>query len=118
MYRGLAGLAGDFEDSERSQHDTLASSEHLPLFGSKSFPAPEVKLMVAVLADAIICFIKYARGKQRREQRLYSETEKWLLAEDSNWLFSFESLCEFLEINPRYLRGGLLRLKQQLEARE
>jgi hypothetical protein len=70
------------------------------------------------LADAIICFIKYAKAKQSREQRLFREAEQWLLADDLNWLFSFENLCGFLEINPRYLRGGLLRLKQPREARE
>ncbi|TMA88185.1 MAG: hypothetical protein E6J74_28025 [Deltaproteobacteria bacterium] len=74
--------------------------------------------MAAVLDDAIICFIKYLTAKQRRDRRLFRETEEWLFAEDSNWPFSFENLCGFLEINPHYLRGGLLRLKQQLGTRE
>ena len=85
---------------------------------TRSFPAPEAELVAAVLDDAIICFIKYATAKQRREQRLFRETEEWLFAEDANWPFSFENLCGFLEINPHYLRSGLMRLKQQLEGGE
>jgi hypothetical protein len=118
MYHGLCGLAGNSENSEQSQPASLSSTEYLPRFDSRSFPAPEVELVAAVLDDAIICFIKYATAKQRREQRLFRETEAWLFAEDANWPFSFENLCGFLEINPHYLRSGLLRLKQQLEARE
>jgi hypothetical protein len=118
MHHGLRGLAGDAEDSEKSQPDWLSSTEYLPRFDSRSFPAPEAELVAAVLDDAIICFIKYATAKQRREQRLFRETEEWLFAEDANWPFSFENLCGFLEINPNYLRSGLMRLKQQLEAGE
>jgi hypothetical protein len=118
MHHGLRGLAGDSEDSEKSQPDRLSSTEYLPRFDSRSFPAPEAELVAAVLYDAIICFIKYATAKQRREQRLFRETEEWLFAEDANWPFSFENLCGFLEINPHYLRSGLMRLKKQLEAGE
>jgi len=118
MHRELCGVAGDSEDSEKSQPNRLSSTEYLPVVDSRSFRAPEVNLMAAVLDDAIICFIKYLTAKQRRDRRLFRETEEWLFAEDSNWPFSFENLCGFLEINPHYLRGGLLRLKQQLGTRE
>jgi hypothetical protein len=117
MYRRVRDFTGGAEDSAWSQDDAPSSTEYAPVFHSRSFAAPEVKLMAAVLDDAIICFKKYATAKQCREQRLFRQTEAWLFGEDSTWPFSFENLCEFLEINPSYLRGGLLRLKQQLEAR-
>lgn len=57
MHRELCGVAGDSEDSEKSQPNRLSSTEYLPVVDSRSFRAPEVNLMAAVLDDAIICFI-------------------------------------------------------------
>lgn len=116
MYRGVWDLTGGAEDPAWSQADASSSTEYAAGFHSRSLAAPEVKLIAAVLDDAISCFKKYATAKECREQRLFRETEEWLFGEDPSWPFSFENLCEFLEINPSYLRGGLLRLKQQLQA--
>lgn len=34
--------------------------------------------------------------------------------EDTNWPFSFESICPILAINPEYFRSSLQRWKQRL----
>ena len=67
----------------------------------------EEKLMVAVLEDAIKCFQKYALGHDHWEKRLFQEVEDWILKKNGEWLYSFENICETLQLNADYIRKGL-----------
>ncbi len=69
---------------------------------------PEQKLMLAVLDDAVICFQKYFAARDEMEAREFREAEEWILLQEKDWLFSFDNICESLDLNPRYIRGGLL----------
>jgi hypothetical protein len=37
----------------------------------------------------------------------FDEALKWIASNDRGWFFSYENICETLEINPEYLRRGL-----------
>ena len=72
----------------------------------------EEKLMLAVLADAIDDFKKHVFSKDQRGQKLFQEAEEWFLEKDDDQLFSFEYICATLQLNPAYIRRGLLSWKQ------
>ena len=72
----------------------------------------EEKLMLAVLADAIDHFQKYALAKDERRRKLFQEAEEWFLEKDDDQLFSFEYICATLQLHPDYIRRGLLAWKQ------
>jgi hypothetical protein len=72
----------------------------------------EEGLMLAVLENAIEYFQKYALAQSEREKRLFREAEEWILEKNSDWFFSFENICETLELYPDYIRQGLLRWKE------
>jgi len=66
--------------------------------------------MLAVLEDAITCFQVHFAARDKQKTRLFREAEEWiLLQEKSDWLFSFDNICETLGLNPGYIREGLLR---------
>ena len=67
----------------------------------------ERRLMAAVLADAIDCFQKYLHTKESRHQQLFRQTEKWLLGASTRWIFSFESICEVLDLDANHARASL-----------
>ena len=46
---------------------------------------------------------------EARAKLLGREAEKWLFSDDSNWLFSFLSICGALDLCPQYIRQGLKR---------
>jgi len=69
--------------------------------------------MLAVLEDAIQCFQDNASARSGRRKRLFEEAEEWILEANSDWVFSFESICEVLGFNPQYVRQGLLRWKEK-----
>jgi hypothetical protein len=65
--------------------------------------------MLAVLEDAIWSYITYP---SKRDPHFF-EVEDWFWQENSNWLFSFENICDVLNLSPQRIRQGLLRHKSQ-----
>ena len=73
----------------------------------------EEALMLAVLADAVDCFQKYLFAVGPHEQKNFRDAEAWILERNAEWIFSFDNICEALELDPDYLRTGLLQWKQK-----
>jgi hypothetical protein len=61
------------------------------------------------LEDAVDCFQNNVLAQSLKSRRLFQEAEKWIVEVDDGWLFSFENVCETLDLNPAYVRQGLLR---------
>lgn len=76
----------------------------------------EIALMRAVLEDAISCFQGQFTTNREGAQRLGREAEEWIFTNNPHWLFSFVSICAVLELDPEYLRAGLLHWRQQHSA--
>jgi hypothetical protein len=72
----------------------------------------EERLMLAVLQDAVECFQENVLSQQPWEKKLFQEAENWVLAKNTDWLFSFENICETLQLHPDYIRRGLLIWKE------
>jgi len=64
-------------------------------------------LMLAVLEDAITCYQRYARARSPGTRQLFEDARAWLESEDRSTLFSFESICDALEISPGFVRRRL-----------
>jgi hypothetical protein len=64
-------------------------------------------VMRAVLLDAIMCL--RGRGRPARDrERLAREARHWMASTVRTWPFSFESICDVLELSAPYLRHLLL----------
>lgn len=72
---------------------------------------PELKLVLAVLEDALDRLAKYLRTSGRKGKSAYRETEAWIFAQKDDRVFSFASVCEILGIDPDYLRAGVRQWK-------
>jgi hypothetical protein len=69
--------------------------------------------MLAVLEDAIDCYQKFAHARDPRGTQMFEEAREWVLSTDRSWLFSFENICDTLEINAGYVRRGLREWKER-----
>jgi hypothetical protein len=69
--------------------------------------------MFAVLEDAIDCYLKNMTAKSRHRRILFYEVQNWMNARNRAGLFSYETLCEGLEIDPVALRAALERRLRQ-----
>jgi hypothetical protein len=94
------------------QPDVLLVSEYLQVYQSSAAYTPEIKLIAAVLEDAIDCYVKNLGAKTRRGKRICNEAEEWIFGQNDDWIFSFENICEMLKLEPNYIRRILLRHKQ------
>jgi hypothetical protein len=72
---------------------------------------PEQHLLLAVLDDAIWTYL-YGKGKYG--QNYQRQAEKWLWSDESWWVVSFRTVCEQLDLNPNWIRGGLLKAQKRL----
>jgi len=86
-----------------------SESDSLGFYGTGDLQ-PEKRLIFAVLLDAVECFQKYAGHEA---DRLFRDTGKWIFENDREWPFSFINICEAVDINPKYLRKGLLQWRQR-----
>jgi|SRR3954470_17995983 hypothetical protein len=82
----------------------------------KSVRCGEEALMFAVLKSCVEDLQKYADAKTKKGKELYSQAEQWVLQKDSEFPFSFESICEVLNFNPDYIRNGLLQCRKTKRA--
>lgn len=98
------------------QPDVLLPEEYLDTYRRKSHVEPEKRLMLAILEDAVGCYQKHIDARKPREKTMFQESEEWIFETDSSWLFSFESICEYLGIEPEYFRKRLLKWKQGRES--
>jgi hypothetical protein len=97
--------------------DALLPAQFYAAFRGGSAVRGEKKLMLAVLQDALDCYQKYAFAKDGAGQQLFTDAHSWISCPDRNWYFSFENICETLEISPDYLRGGVEQWRQQASIR-
>lgn len=67
----------------------------------------ERSLMFAVLQEAVQSYLKYGHSTTQRGRRLFAETKAWFQNTDVDYVFSFESICVHLQLDPAYLRRGL-----------
>jgi hypothetical protein len=70
----------------------------------------ELKLLLAVLEDAIRCYLRYAEVKGGERRREFIEVRNWFegaRAGARGDIFSFENLCAALSIEPQILLARL-----------
>lgn len=68
---------------------------------------PEIRLMLAVMEDAVATYQRYAAEQTRRNRRLFEEARSWILSTDTSWPYSFENICAALRFEPDTVRRGL-----------
>jgi hypothetical protein len=79
---------------------------------------PERNLMLAVLEDAIRCFLGYRDGDNSARNRLaYADARDWINSKSRYSIFSFCNLCEIIGINPDSLRRELHHVRQNSSRR-
>jgi hypothetical protein len=95
------------------QPDTLLPSQ---FFGRVRRPGHldgERRLMIAVLEDAVDVYRKQVDSTDPRGKQLFREAEEWIANPDPSWLYSFENICDVLDLNAEYLRRGLHAWKRR-----
>jgi hypothetical protein len=67
------------------------------------------RLMLAVLSDAVRCFLAYADARDPAARLRFVEAQAWILDHKAEGPFAFVTICESLGIEPNCLRNGIRR---------
>src|SRR5579863_9929915 len=92
--------------------DTLAFTDIIlpaQYFGAMGGGAlcSEQRLMLAVLVDAINILQGWQRLGSARKRRAFAEAAQWVNTRGTGFPFSFDSICDALNIDPEVLRRRL-----------
>jgi hypothetical protein len=93
--------------------DTLLPIQYFEAMRKKHLLEGEKRLILSVLEDAVECFMKCIDAGTNKGQRLFREADEWISHEDKKWVFSFDNVCDMLDINAEYMRVGLARWKER-----
>jgi hypothetical protein len=102
MEEKVYAMIGSDAGAQERFFDNYRRSEHLQ---------PEKVLLQAILEDALHCYFKYARARDRAGRQAFHEAEQWILGGGNGWIFSFDNVCAHLGLDPQYVRRGVERNK-------
>jgi hypothetical protein len=89
--------------------DVILPSQFFGSMGGGSL-CSEQRLMLAVLVDAINILQGWNRMGSARKRRAFAEAAQWVITKGTNYPFSFDSVCDALEIDSEVLRERLSSL--------
>lgn len=75
---------------------------------------PEYRLVLAILEDAIHCYMKYRFASDGAGRELFADARSWIESDDRTWPFSYENVCAIVGIEADYVRDGLRKWEEQL----
>ena len=108
----MGGLSIEEKVGSLFQPDVLLPSQYFETIKRNAYLEPEKRLILAVLEETVTDFQKYIYARDSKGRQKFNEAEKYILGRSVDWLFSFENVCEVLELSPSYLRDGLMRWKE------
>ena len=80
--------------------DTLLPIQYFEAMRRKHLLEGEKRLILSVLEDAIECFMKCIDCGHQQGSAAVSRRRRWINLEDKHWVFSFDNVCDMLDINP------------------
>ena len=92
---------------------TILPAQFFPRSGALP---PERRLMMAVLARALLDLQTHAGTGTLRASRHLAEVEAWFASDDDVWPFSFVSLCLALDLEADAIRSRLVRWRRAARA--
>jgi hypothetical protein len=98
---------GSDDFSRLFEPDLITPEQHRDRVRTEYTDQPEVRLMLAVMEDAVATYQRYAVDIDSRSQRLFEEAEEWINSSDTSWPYSFENICVALRVEPEIVREGL-----------
>jgi hypothetical protein len=82
---------------------------------SLSSVSAETALMSAVLEDAFRCFQKQFEIENPSVRGAAQKAEEWFVIDESQWPFSFVSICDVLGLEPNFIRQKLKDWRGRLD---
>lgn len=111
-FPAVTGLQSSVVLGNEFDYDPLALEKYLATVRREEYLESEKNLLKAVLKDGVSTYQKHISSTSRAGEKLFREAEEWISNKGREGMFSFESVCEALGLNSNYVRGLLLKWKE------
>lgn len=85
----------------------LLPVQYYDLVGRSYHLNGEFRLLLALLTDAVSCYVRYAKARDPEQRRLFNEAYHWFHSSNQRGLFAFETVCDVLGLEPDAVRKSL-----------
>ena len=106
-----------FDSRSLLEPDAVLASQFFDAVRRQGLPEGEYRLMLAVLEDAMHCFVQHAGAFDRDKRALYVDAARWITGPSDAGLYSFENVCDVLGLDVDFVRGRLLKQRDATLAR-
>src|ERR1700723_3450484 len=98
---------GDKRPPSANDYDPLLPVQYYERVAGGQSPSGEYRLFFAILEDALRCYVRAKNCRSGAKRAEFVDARKWFFARGTAGVFSFESICAFLEIDAGWLRRRL-----------
>jgi len=98
--------------------DAVLPAQFYSLRRGSTEAEPIKRLMARILIDAVRCFQRNLEAHCPSRGQEFKEAEFWLFDDNGNGPFSFQSVCDLLEIDAHGLRNSIVRWKKNRICRD
>ena len=98
------GMGGD-----EPRADAVMPVQFYPSRRASASVEPALRLMEAILVDAVRCFQRNFKAGHRHGQREFREAQFWIFSNQRGGPFSFEDVCDALGVDSSRLRDLIVR---------
>ena len=122
--RSMRLAARSIEDTRRRNppvvrddaSDPMTPQQYYDMLARRGHQDGETRLLFAVLEDAIRCYLRNVETDERQHRREFIEVANWFRGKEGRGpagIFSFESLCDALGLDPHRLlaRLGIMTIR-------
>src|SRR5438105_4190015 len=97
------------------ESDVLLPTQYTDFLRRRHELDGEQRLLVAVLDDAVQCYLKNMTTRNRHHRLIFNEARYWMMSKSRQGLFAYENLCEALDVDADALRSELERRRREAE---
>ncbi len=112
MFRHSA-VDSDGRDPDRSCCETALPEQFFQRLRFQTGGRGELRLALGVLEDAVHCLERNHGAREFLPRLLCWEAEQWFKSVDRWPLFSFESICSILDLDPGEIREEIHRWRER-----
>lgn len=87
----------------------VTDTEHFTQKRSLVFESPDHRMRFRILEEAFDDYTKNIAQEKNAQKRLFAEVFDWFFNEhNSSWPCSFVTICQLFDLDPGYIRKGII----------
>jgi hypothetical protein len=114
----LINPAGPASDDLSFRADAVMPTQFYPARPGSASGEPIMRLMAGILIDAVRCFQNNFEARHPSRRQEFMEARLWIFDDRGPGPFSFRSVCDSLEVDPRGLRNWIVRWQEKSRSGE